>query len=456
LPTGERTGTLECYATGVNCIPVNYTGYVAASNVVHEISHVSIADSGTGQIVTEDITTNTLHTDKVVDLRGNTVMQSNTVEDTAGVRHYTLEIGMGGADNGHGDPVVYDDVLFHVRPEVMLDTPDGAITAPVITTYEADNLEIPVGGMLRWPATAAIIPPCYAKSDGSLVPAAKYTDLANVIPPDRDGMIKLPNETNSIIRVLRYDMAKATATPAKPEITNYLVLSDRLKKLEESIQEEDNSTVELEARITAEAEARAAADEALGTRIDESATALADETRARIDADANLLTLNAATNTRITKLHNGSHDAQSAAGIALAPLAPDANGQLTLNSNIGTDTLAPFTLYTLPIGGTVSMHSNGAGVNGAWVGVSVVTKPVVTGFKYKWFDTQADLINWSAVLGEQTHSLEDNVDGKGSKGVAIYVDKTRYDKRYMALQLIDNADNYVYWLCIDTTGVTVL
>lgn len=467
LPTGKHTGTLECYAAGINCIPVNYTGYVAASNVVHEISHVAIADSGTGQIITEAVTTNTLYADKLVDLRGNTIAQSNAIEDTAGVRHYTLEIGMGGADNGHGDPVVYDDVLFHVRPEVLLNTPDGTITSPVITTYEADNLEIPVGGMLRWPATAVSIPVCYAKTDGSLVPAAKYTDLAQVIPPDRDGMIRLPNETNSIIRVTRYDMAKATTAPSTPELTNYITLSDRLKKLEESIQEEDNSTAELEARITAEAEARELADTALGARIDEEAiartdadtalgTRVDDEVRARIAGDTNLLALNASTNTRITKLHNGSQDAQQTNAIRIAPLDAAANAKLTLQHGIATDTLSPFTLYTFNISGNVSMHTNGAGVIGAWVGVSMPTEPTVTGFRYMWVDDQADLVNWARVLDTPVLDLERNVDGQMSDGVAVYIDKSRHTKRYMVLQLVDNADDYVYWLCIDAAGVNVV
>lgn len=467
LPTGHNTGTLECYAAGINCIPVGYTGYKAASNVVHEISHTAIADTGTGQIITEAITTNTLYTDKLVDLRGNTIVQSNAIEDTAGVRHYTLEIGKGGADNGHGDPVVYDDVLFHVRPEVLLNTPDGTITAPVITTYEADNLEVPVGGMLRWPATAVAIPACYAKADGSLLEAAVYKDLAQIIPPDLDGMIKLPNETNSIIRVTRYDMAKATTAPATPELTNYITLSDRLKKLEDSIQEEDNSTAELEARITAEAEARELADTALGTRIDEEATArtdadtalgtrVDDETRARTAGDTNLLALNASTNTRITKLHNGSQDAQRTDAILLAPLDAAANANLTLRHDIATDTLAPFTLYTFNISGNVSMHTNGVGVVGAWVGVSLPTEPTVTGFRCMWVDDPADIINWSRVLDTPVLDLERNVDGHNADGVAIYIDKAQRTKRYMVLQLIDNADDYVYWLCVDAAGVNVV
>lgn len=467
LPTGQNTGTLECYATGVNCIPVGYTGYKAASNVVHEISHVAIADTGTGQTVMAAVSVDSLHTDRLVDFRGNTVLQSNAIEDTAGVRHYTLEIGMGGADNGHGDPVVYDDVLFHVRPEVLLNTPDGTITSPVITTYEADNLEVPVGGMLRWPAAAVTIPSCYAKADASLLPATSYPDLAKVIPPDRDGMIRLPNETNSIIRVLRYDMAKATTAPSTPELTNYITLSDRLKKLEESIQEEDNSTAELEARITAEAEAREQADIALGTRIDEEAeareqadtelsTRVDDEVRARIAGDTNLLALNASTNTRITKLHNGSQDAQQTNAIRIAPLDAAANARLTLNHGIATNTLSPFTLYTFNISGNVSMHTNGAGVIGAWVGISMPTEPTVTGFRYMWVDDQADLVNWARVLDTPVLDLEHNVDGQMSDGVAVYIDKSRHTKRYMVLQLVDNADDYVYWLCIDAAGVNVV
>ena len=471
LPTGRNTGTLECYAAGINCIPVNYNGYVAASNVVHEISHVSIADSGTGQTITEDITTTMLYTDKLVDLRGNTVVRSNAIEDTAGVRHYTLDIGVGGADNGHGDPTVYDDIVLHVRPKVLLDTADGTITSPVITTYEADNLEVPVGGMLRWPATAAIIPPCYAKADGSLLPATKYPDLAKIIKPDYDGMIKLPNETNSIIRVLRYDMAKATAAPATPELTNYTVLSDRLKKIEESMQEEDNSTAELEARIAAEAEAREQADTALGDRItaetearEQANTTLAtdigtridDEVRARIAGDTNLLALNASTNTRITKLHNGNPDAQQVNTIRLAPLDASANASLTLRHGIATDTLAPFTPYTFNISGNVAMHTNGAGVIGAWVGISIPTAPTVTGFRYMWLDDQSGFVNWSDVLDAPVLDLEHNVDGQMSDGVTAYIDKSRHNKRYMVLQLIDNADNYVYWLCLDATGVNVV
>ena len=467
LPTGQNTGTLECYAAGVNCIPVGYTGYKAASNVVHEITHVAIADTGTGQTVMAAVSVDSLHTDKLVDFRGNTVLQSNAIEDTAGVRHYTLEIGMGGGDNGHGDPVVYDDVLFHVRPEVLLNTPDGTITSPVITTYEADNLEVPVGGMLRWPAAAVTIPSCYAKADASLLPATNYPDLAKVIPPDRDGMIKLPNETNSIIRVLRYDMAKATTAPSTPELTNYITLSDRLKKLEESIQEEDNSTAELEARITAEAEARELADTALEGRITAEAeareatdtalnTRVDDETRARIAGDTNLLALNASTNTRITKLHNGSQDAQQTNVIRIAPLDAAANARLTLNHGIGTATLSPFTLYTFNISGNVSMHTNGAGVIGAWVGISMPTEPTVTGFRYMWVDDQADLVNWARVLDTPVLDLEPNVDGQMSDGVAVYIDKSRHTKRYMVLQLVDNADDYVYWLCIDAAGVNVV
>lgn len=478
LPTGQNTGTLECYAVGENCIPVGYTGYKAASNVVTEIAHITIADDGTGQLVQESMTLDTLYVDKVMDNRGNTVLQSNMVEDNEGVRHYTLDIGKGGADNGHGDKVHYDDIMFHIRPEVMLDTPDGPITSPLVSTYEADNLEVPVGGMLRWPATAVKLPPCYAPADGRALPAVDYPDLAEVIPPDRDGMITLPNETHSIIRVRRYDMAKATVAPATPEVNNYRTLSDRLSKLgtkldgematraqadtglgdritttsarlDTEVAERTQADTVLSDRITTEVAERTQADTVLGDRI----TA---EEAARVQTDTGLQVLSVSTNTRITKLHNGEHDSQQTAKVVAAPIATDGNATITLQHDIRTPTLSPFTLYTFELGGNVSVHENGGGVKGAWVGVSFVTEPTVKGFRYEWFADQAELVNWSQMLTKDILPLEINVDGKGNNGVAFYVDKTRHEKRWLAVQFIDNADNYVYWCCIDATGVLVV
>ena len=73
-----------------------------------------------------------------------------------------------------------------------------------------------------------------------------------------------------------------------------------------------------------------------------------------------------------------------------------------------------------------------------------------------WLDDQAGLVNWSDVLDTPVLDLEHNVDGQTSDGVTAYIDKSRHNKRYMVLQLIDNADNYVYWLCLDATGVNVV
>lgn len=482
LPTGQNTGTLQCYAVGENCIPVGYSGYKAASNVVTEIAHVTIADDGTGQLVQESMTLDTLYVDNIMDGRGNTILQSNMIEDTAGVRHYTLDIGKGGADNGHGDKVPYSAIAFHIRPAITIDTPDGPVTAQLVSTYEANNLEVPVGGMLRWPATAVKLPPCYELTDGRKVPAVDYPDLAEVIPPGHDGMITLPNEMHSIIRVSRYDLTAATAIPTTPEVTNYRTLSDRLDKLGTRLEGEAatraQADTDLGDRITAEETARTQADAELNDRIaaedaelsdriaaEEAARTQADtelgdritaEEAARVQTDTELQVLNTSTNTRITKLHNGEHDAQQTNKIVVAPVSPDGNAAITLRHDIRTPTLAPFTLYTFELGGNVSVHENGGGVKGAWVGVSFVTEPTVKGFKYEWFADQAELINWSQMLTKDILPLEENVDGKGNKGVAFYIDKTRHEKRWLAVQFIDNADNYVYWCCIDATGVTVL
>ena len=102
------------------------------------------------------------------------------------------------------------------------------------------------------------------------------------------------------------------------------------------------------------------------------------------------------------------------------------------------------------------MHTNGIGVNGAWVGVSLPTEPTVTGFRCMWVDDPADIINWSRVLDTPVLDLERNVDGHNADGVAIYIDKAQRTKRYIVLQLIDNADDYVYWLCVDAAGVNVV
>lgn len=476
LPVGTTTGTLVAYGAGVNCFPVGCKGFKHASNVVHGITYTAIADESTGQAVTDSITVNQFSTDLIHDLKGNVIVQSSVYDDADGLdigtKVYILEIAKGGGDDGHGNPVKYHDVLFHTRPSVALSMPDGTIAkAPLITSYEADNLSVPVGAILRWPANAKV-PANYLHTDGSKVPATHYPDLAEVIPPDIDGMIRLPNETHGIIHVSRYDIADATKAPDMPEVMNYLALSARLKAeierstaadqaVEAKLAGYDDKDTALSARIDQEIADRATADNALSIRIDDVDTAssqleqmLNTEAQERIAADTNLLTLHGSTNTRITKLHNGAHDAQSSGSVRLAP-SSDVTANIVVTSDNTSPILAPYTIHTYTFTGTTSRHLNGAGVQGGWVGIGIVTEPTVTGFRYAWANDKSELVDWANKLGGLL-PLEDNVDSAGHKGVALYIDKEQHDTRYAVLQLYDNADNYVYWLKLDATGVTVV
>lgn len=482
LPVGAQTGTLVAYGAGVNCFPVGYKGFKHASNVVHGITYTAIVDESTGQSVTNSITVNQVATDIIYDLKGNVIAQSMLYDDADGLdigtKFYTLEIAKGGGDDGHGNQVKYRDVLFYTRPNVALSTQDGdTVKAPLITSHEADNLSVPVGAILRWPATAKTdVPTGYLRTDGSSVPATQYPDLAEVIAPGIDNMISLPNETHGIIRVSRYSIADATKAPDVPEVMNYLALSARLKaEIARSTAADkavdiklagysDNGTA-LSAKIDKEIKDRAAADTALSGRIDAESTARSQadaaleqsidtEAKERIAADTNLLTLHGSTNARITKLHNGAHDAQSSGSVRLAP-SSDATANIVVTSDNTASILAPYTVHTYTFTGTTSRHMNGAGVQGGWVGIGIVTEPTVTGFRYAWANDKSELVDWANRLGGLT-PLEDNVDGAGHKGVALYIDKEQHATRYAILQLYDNADNYVYWFKLDATGVTVL
>lgn len=480
LPVGTATGTLVAYGAGVNCFPVGHRGFKHASNVVHGVVFTTVADAGTGQTVTDEITVNRLSTDLIYDLRGNIIAQSTTDNDADGLnigtRAYTLELAKGGGEDGHGNKVMYRDVLFYTRPSVIFSMPDGTTAkAPIITAYEADNLAVPVGAILRWPANAKV-PANYLHTDGSKVPASHYPDLAEVIPPDIDNMIHLPNETHGIIRVSRYNIADATKTPDVPEIMNYLSLAARLKAeiarstavdqaVEAKLGSYADKDIALDARIDQEITDRETADNALSNRIniEEAARRQADaaleqmldtESAERIAADTNLLTLHGSTNARITKLHNGAHDAQSSGSVRLAPSA-DATANIVVTSDNTAPMLAPYTIHTYTFTGTTALHPNGEGVQGGWVGIGIVTEPTVTGFRYAWANDKSELVDWANKLGGLL-PLEDNVDGAGHKGVALYINKEQHDTRYAILQLYDSADNYVYWLKLDATGVTVV
>lgn len=478
LPVGTATGTLVAYGAGVNCFPVGHKGFKYASNVVHGITYTAIADESTGQSETDAVTANQISTSLIYDLYDNIVAQSS-VHDNAdgldiGTRVYTLELAKGGGDDGHGNTVGYNDVLFYTRPDIVIAMPDGTTSkAPVITSYEADNLAVPVGAILRWPATAKTdIPDGYLRTDGSNVPASQYPDLAEVIAPGIDNMISLPNETHGIIRVSRYSMAGATKTPDVPEIINYLALSARLKaEIERSTAADKAVDVKLadyadkdtalDARIDQEIVARETADSTLSARIDNADEVssqleqkLDTETQERIAADTNLLTLQGSTNARITKLHNGAHDAQPSSSVRLAP-SSDATANIIVTSNNTAPMLTPYTIHTYTFTGTTSRHLNGAGVQGGWLGIGLVTEPTVTGFRYAWADDKSELVDWADKLGVLL-PLEGNVDGAGHKGVTLYIDKEQHTTRYAILQLYDNADNYVYWFKLDATGVTVV
>lgn len=478
LPVGATTGTLVAYGAGVNCFPVGHKGFKHASNVVHGITYTAIADESTGQAVVDKIAVNQFSTDLICDLQGNIIAQSSTYDDADGLdigtKVYTLEIAKGGGDDGHGNPVKYRDVLFHTRPNVALSMPDGATAkAPLITSYEADNLVVPVGAILRWPATAKTDAPAgYLRTDGSSVSATQYPDLAEVIAPGIDNMISLPNETHGIIRVSRYDIADATKAPDVPEVMNYLALSARLKAeierstaadqaVEAKLAGYNDKDTALDARIDQEILNRETADNTLSVRIDDANAIskqleqmLNTETQERIAADTNLLTLHGSTNARITKLHNGAHDAQSSGSVRLAP-SSDATANIVVTSDNTAPVLAPYTVHTYTFTGTTSRHQNGAGVQGGWVGIGIITEPTVTGFRYAFVDDKSELVDWANKLGVLL-PLEDNVDSAGHKGVALYINKEQHDTRYAILQLYDNADNYVYWLKLDATGVTVV
>lgn len=104
----------------------------------------------------------------------------------------------------------------------------------------------------------------------------------------------------------------------------------------------------------------------------------------------------------------------------------------------------------------VKYHRNGQGAMGYWVGVAAVAPARATQMKFA-FSTESSELNFDTAVA--TTQLEDRVavvDGVAYDGVALYVDASKTDKAWCAVQWLDSnnavitADNQV-----DETGSAV-
>ena len=201
----------EFRACGMNFIPATADGYIVPSGMLECIATTFIGNTKSGTVSFSDFSTS-----EVSDKNGNKVFKVvDTIDSTTGDTKHQLLIG----DVGH------DDIIFNQRPAALITIDGETKLVPLVVISDIKYLGIPVGTIVRWAAPSNIPDGWLDISTKRNVPATSYPELAALFGKDASGNIKLPVESNSIVKAKYFDIMNVKTAPDYVNFADFDALS---------------------------------------------------------------------------------------------------------------------------------------------------------------------------------------------------------------------------------------